>query len=266
MIVAGYEARGQLKHAEAGMETTKDILIVEDDAAVRDAMTLVLEVEGYRVTAAEHGRAALEYLRRNPPPRLILLDLLLPVMDGWEFRREQLQDPALAAIPVVVLTAVDSAQGHADSLQAHGYIQKPIEAGPLLATVRLFVMPREPEILLVQGQPAISDLVASGLRTQGFRVHRASCCTQAIDLYRQHSHNIALVLLDPQLPRPETERLATELRQVNAQVRCCFLNRPANDATAGECSVEARQTAAALDEAVHILRQLGQARSAGSRR
>jgi len=98
---------------EAANETARDarassrqhVLLVEDDAALRSSLAEVLEAEGFDVATAPNGRAALEVLRTGPPPSAIVLDLMMPVMDGWDFRHAQLADPALKDIPVVVVTA-----------------------------------------------------------------------------------------------------------------------------------------------------------------
>src|SRR5689334_1013848 len=82
------------------------VLLVEDDDANRDSLTLLMQMAGHDVDAARHGAEALEFLRRGPSPCLILLDLTMPVMDGREFLRQQRESPALAAIPVVVLSAL----------------------------------------------------------------------------------------------------------------------------------------------------------------
>ena len=79
--------------------------MVEDDPAIRAALTDALEDEGYDVETAANGRLALERLRTGPLPSAIVLDLMMPVMDGWDFRHAQLQDPRLRSIPVVVVTA-----------------------------------------------------------------------------------------------------------------------------------------------------------------
>ena len=79
--------------------TGQAVLVVEDDAAARQALVLLLGTEGYAVSAAANGQEALAFLRTRPPPDLILLDLMMPVMDGYEFRRVQRQDAALARSP-----------------------------------------------------------------------------------------------------------------------------------------------------------------------
>src|SRR5690349_23695253 len=89
------------------------VLVVEDDFDLRDALVPILEYEGHRVVSAANGKEALERLRTMPPPSLILLDLMMPVMDGEQFRAQQLRDPALASIPVVIVSAHASAEERA---------------------------------------------------------------------------------------------------------------------------------------------------------
>ena len=110
----------------------KCILLVEDDELLRGAMKMVLEWEGYRVACAGDGREALDYLRAGERPALILLDLMLPGLDGWQFRREQRGDPALAAVPVVVVSALDAF----DCPEADAHVRKPFAAEELLEAVR----------------------------------------------------------------------------------------------------------------------------------
>ncbi len=73
-------------------------------------MAQLLSIEGFGATTVANGQQALEYLRDHGTPKLILLDLMMPVMDGWEFRREQRRDPTIAGVPVVVLSALDKAR------------------------------------------------------------------------------------------------------------------------------------------------------------
>ena len=111
----------------------RQILIVEDDADLRDMIAQLLTLEGYRIATVGNGREALDYLSSSGKPALILLDLMMPVMDGWEFRREQQRDPALAEVPVVVLSAVD--QGRAAAANAQAFVKKPIDFDHLLSLV-----------------------------------------------------------------------------------------------------------------------------------
>jgi two-component system cell cycle sensor histidine kinase/response regulator CckA len=109
------------------------ILLVEDDRSIRAALQGILEDEGYAVTTAENGRQALERLRSSPAPELIVLDLRMPVMDGWEFRAAQKQDPALARIPVLAVSADGSAK--AAAIDAQAYLRKPLDTDALLNAI-----------------------------------------------------------------------------------------------------------------------------------
>jgi CheY-like chemotaxis protein len=82
------------------------VLVVDDDLSVRTALKELFETEGYEVVLAANGRAALNHLRGGLRPCVILLDLMMPIMDGWDFRAEQLASEDLRDIPVFILTAV----------------------------------------------------------------------------------------------------------------------------------------------------------------
>ncbi len=117
------------------MSTRGTILLTEDNSDTRDAITQVLAVEGYTVVTAVHGREALGHLQGGLRPALILLDLMMPVMDGWEFRKAQLREPALAAIPVVLISAHDEVARAGDTLRAAGVVQKPLDIEEMLRTI-----------------------------------------------------------------------------------------------------------------------------------
>ena len=110
----------------------KSVLIVEDDPGIRDTLQHLLEAEGYTVFLAEHGKDGLELLRRMAPPCAILLDIQMPVMDGYEFLREKNADPAIAEVPVVVLSATAEAK---DLNGAADFIRKPFSIPQLLKAV-----------------------------------------------------------------------------------------------------------------------------------
>jgi CheY-like chemotaxis protein len=109
-----------------------DVVMVDDDQDVRDAVCDRLEAAGYCVCGFSSGLDALDWLRATEHlPPLILLDMMMPMMDGWQFREEQIQDPVLAAVPVVMLTARhDVACGPGVE-----QLRKPIKAGDLIAVV-----------------------------------------------------------------------------------------------------------------------------------
>jgi CheY-like chemotaxis protein len=114
------------------MSSDKRILVVEDDLITCGAVKMVLEWEGYRVDCAANGRDALNHLRQSEEkPDLILLDVMMPILDGHQFREEQKRDPAINSIPVVVVSAADIAS----SLDAAGHIHKPFQPEELLEAI-----------------------------------------------------------------------------------------------------------------------------------
>ena len=110
------------------------ILVVEDHDSARTALTKMLSSTGYDVAEAQNGSDALAQLATGPRPDLILLDLMMPVMDGWEFRRRQQADPAIARVPVIVLSALDP--GRASNVNAAAFLKKPLDFDRLLQLVR----------------------------------------------------------------------------------------------------------------------------------
>jgi len=98
-------------------------------------MAQLLTLEGFVATAVANGREALEYLRQGDRPDIILLDLMMPVMDGWGFRIAQRHDPTLAKIPVIVLTAVVDPVLEARKLRAVAGFRKPLDVYALLDVV-----------------------------------------------------------------------------------------------------------------------------------
>jgi CheY-like chemotaxis protein len=113
----------------------RSVLIVEDDADVRGAVATILELNGYAVREANNGREALAQLVNPDDVCLILLDLFMPEMNGWDFRIEQMKDPRLARIPVVVLSADAAAAQRAVSTGVIAALTKPVEFGDLLQLI-----------------------------------------------------------------------------------------------------------------------------------
>jgi two-component system cell cycle sensor histidine kinase/response regulator CckA len=110
------------------------VLVVEDDADLRDLLSDLLRTDGFHVAVASDGSEGLRSLRQGPPPDLILLDLIMPVKDGWEFRIEQKLDPAIAMIPVMAMSA--DATPKAVAIDADVYIRKPFQYEALRSEVR----------------------------------------------------------------------------------------------------------------------------------
>jgi len=107
------------------------ILVVDDDEGIREAMVSILQVMGYSVASAINGKDALDYLRNAATPDLIISDLAMPIMDGRQFRREQVKEPRLAKIPVIVVSALSDQT----DIDANEIFIKPVEVEILLAAV-----------------------------------------------------------------------------------------------------------------------------------
>lgn len=118
------------------MGCQKTVLVVDDDADIRDSLSDLLSEEGYDVLTAENGAQALDRLRASDGACVILLDLMMPVMDGIDFRSRQRQDPALASIPVIVVSASGDGGATAASLDAAAFIAKPIRVHQLMSAVQ----------------------------------------------------------------------------------------------------------------------------------
>jgi CheY-like chemotaxis protein len=113
---------------------SRRVFVVEDDRDIREAVVEILEDHAYKPVPAENGAVALQRLRAGgPDPCLILLDVMMPAMDGFQFRAEQEKDPSLAAIPVVLFTA--HAAVSPTSIGAVGVLKKPIDFEALLSII-----------------------------------------------------------------------------------------------------------------------------------
>jgi CheY-like chemotaxis protein len=110
----------------------KTILVVEDDYSIREALREALELEGYLVATAQNGQEGLERMRKIPKPCLVLLDMMMPIMDGRQFLDGMLADVVLAPIPVVIVSA---ALGSQSILGAAAFIKKPVDLDVLLKLV-----------------------------------------------------------------------------------------------------------------------------------
>lgn len=128
----------------ATQPATQDVLVVDDNDELREVLTELLSSEGYVVASASNGREALNSLRSGDAhPRLILLDLTMPVMDGWEFCAESSKDPILRKIPIGVVSATGPDERPPPfRLVDAGYFPKPTDCTNLLRTVASYCGPR----------------------------------------------------------------------------------------------------------------------------
>lgn len=115
------------------------ILVVDDDIDLRDTLCDALELAGHRPIAARDGHEALEHLRGDGTIHIVLLDLMMPNMNGWEFRKAQLADPRLARIPVIVMTA--AADLSKSPVDATLVVKKPLTLTRVLEVVASHALP-----------------------------------------------------------------------------------------------------------------------------
>lgn len=126
------------------MGSNDTVLVVDDDRDLREALVSALDESGFPAVGCGDGRQALDYLNSGvPKPALILLDWMMPVMSGGEFREEQVKDPELAEIPVIVISAHVKADLSGVSTGVKSLLRKPFPLGELISQVERFV-PRRP--------------------------------------------------------------------------------------------------------------------------
>jgi CheY-like chemotaxis protein len=112
--------------------TRRPVLVVDDDPGVLEVLVELLGSEGMEVRTAANGLDGLREMRLEPNPSAVLLDLHMPVMDGYQFRAEQLRDPALRAIPVILYSGHHDVGEAAARMGIEGYFQKPIDIRRIL--------------------------------------------------------------------------------------------------------------------------------------
>jgi two-component system cell cycle sensor histidine kinase/response regulator CckA len=209
----------------------RSLLVVEDDADIREALDGLLSMEGFRVAGCSNGREALDWLRASPKPDIILLDLMMPIMDGWQFRVAQKDDPELATIPVLALSADSTAK--AAAIDAEAYLKKPVDYDTLIATIdRLLV---ESEHREIQARLAQTDRLTS-------------LGTLAVGVAHEINNPLAYVLLNlgyvaEELPKLLSLPLRTE------GVASVPDDPPAESAASSASLSRAREVLLALDHA-----------------
>ena len=134
---AGTQAARAILRSKGLATNAESVLVVDDDPGVRDALAELLASEGYAVAAAENGRVALDLLQAGLRPCAVILDLMMPVMDGWDFRAAQSQSPSLKEVPVIVITAAGfSKESVRTQFGDLPFFAKPPNPDALLATVK----------------------------------------------------------------------------------------------------------------------------------
>ncbi len=218
----------------------RSLLVVEDDADIREALDGLLSMEGFRVTGCSNGREALDWLRASPKPDIILLDLMMPVMDGWQFRVAQKDDPEIATIPVLALSADSTAK--AAAIDAEAYLKKPVDYDTLIATIdRLLV---ESEHREIQARLAQTDRLTS-------------LGTLAVGVAHEINNPLAYVLLNLGYVAEELPKL---LSSVPLQPRTDRVASAADDSR-----LESRAAVSSHSQAREVLLALDHAREGAER-
>ena len=125
-----------MAHSPNGENMKKNILIIEDDIYIHASLKELLEEEGFAVSSASNGEEGIRKLQNGEQPDLILLDLMMPVKDGFQFREEQMSNPAYREFPVVAMSAYGNLHTNKEKLSVEAYLKKPIDIDNLLATIR----------------------------------------------------------------------------------------------------------------------------------
>ncbi len=185
------------------------VLVVDDDPATRDLLTRFLQRDGFRVVAAPDGRAGLEQARALRP-RVILLDVTMPRMDGWTVLRSLRSDPELGATPVIMVTVLDE-QNLAFSLGATDYLHKPVEWGQLKEAMERFrPTVHGGPVLVVDDDPDVRERMTTLLTREGWRVTTAENGRAGLEAVGVRKPG--LVLLDLMMPEMDGFGFLRELR------------------------------------------------------
>jgi CheY-like chemotaxis protein len=115
------------------------ILIIEDDQEIREALEEILRFEGYEVGSVKNGKEGLDYLHKASAPSVILLDMMMPVMNGYQFLAAYQEEPSFSGIPVIVLSADNALEDKLKQFQVRFFLKKPIELERLLELVKQHV-------------------------------------------------------------------------------------------------------------------------------
>jgi CheY-like chemotaxis protein len=120
------------------MNVQRPVLIVEDTDDVRDVLEILVRLEGFEVRTARDGQEALVEMRREPAPCVVLLDLHMPVMDGYEFRAQQRLDATLMQVPVILYSGDHDVARAAATMGVEGYFQKPFDTAAIVALINRY--------------------------------------------------------------------------------------------------------------------------------
>ena len=207
--VAGKEPAAALARASTAPESAPLVLVVDDDAAVREYMERFLEREGYRVIAAADGIQALA-LAREHHPTAVTLDVMMPQLDGWTVLAAIKGDPALADIPVILVTIVDEKQ-RGYSLGATDYMVKPVNRARLSTLLRSLSGRASGRLLVVDDDEGSRALVRQAVEREGWSVAEAANGVQALDAMAAARPDA--IVLDLMMPEMDGFEFLQKLRE-----------------------------------------------------
>jgi signal transduction histidine kinase/DNA-binding response OmpR family regulator len=197
------EPAGRRTMSIPGERPTRSVLVVEDNPQAVDLLKLYLEGDGFTVSVAQDGEAALVRARELHPVAIVL-DIMLPRLDGWDVLARAKADPALADIPVVIVSMLDE-RGKGFSLGAADYLVKPVQREALLATLRRVMFAADgvnggPRVLAIDDDPLALELIEAVLVPAGYAVLKATDGQQGILIaQREHPGMVILDLLMPEM-------------------------------------------------------------------
>ena len=236
------------------------VLVVDDDPAVHEVLSATLVRKGYRVIHARDGAQALEIVRKTPPD-LVTLDVMMPNVDGWTVLGAMKSDPALAHIPVIMLTIVDD-RNLGWSLGASEYMTKPIDRERLVTLVRRFTSrSAEAVVLIVDDDAEVRNVISATLRNVGLKTAEAVNGRVAVE-WLTNNPLPDLVLLDLMMPEMDGFQFLERLRDSAEPINVPVVVLTAKDLTAEERTYLAERTVLVLGKSAQPITSLGTALAA----
>ena len=207
-----YREAGIDAEAPAPARAGDTVLVIDDNPTVHELIARILAPAGFRVVPATSGDQGLQ-LARSEQPLAIILDVMMPVMDGWEVLARLKADPELAAIPVIMQTMLDD-QKRGYALGATDYIVKPIDRERLVATLRSYTGRTPGSVLVIEDDVDTREMVCRGLRRAGWATHEAPNGRLALERMRAEMPDA--ILLDLMMPEMDGFRFLDEVRAEQA--------------------------------------------------
>jgi two-component system OmpR family response regulator len=198
----------------------KHLHVVEADPVVLQHRVQKLAQDGHKVVASVSGQQALDRLRAEPPPDLIVFTSLPPCIDCLEFRLAQLDDPRLVRVPLLVLTAAGAANVPVGAF----CLPQSIDLPALVQAVDQFARPRRPEILVIDDRLDLLHMLETALLYYGFLPHLAQDAPKALEVFQLHRASIDLVLLDVQMAPMDGPQTLAALRLIDPRVTVAFMS------------------------------------------